>query len=347
MIVYYKNSFFDGFKRLKLVFHQNMNKEPQSWAELLKMRETERIAPPPPEYYVKPKIVEHPDGGVIYAQAPIEKPIEDKENEGINVDSHFYTTTRIVDPFDENEEDDDKEMKRLKMLRSRKTRRDHGPDITTWKIKTKYERELENENKSQNQTRNFPKSQMESEDYDIISGVPHKSPYKATIQGILKQREYSKRMETKRDFDPISNTFPSEKLEEQRTTSELQTRQRELDYYSSKLSKNERRAKNTLVNIITGEVKCEEAAKAINEFPTSDTRRCVTALKLEKEIVERREKAQRSKSSMAACRFNNGRMKEIRNWNIISGEQAKVGWNENVKMKPSIWTWCQAERLDV
>ncbi|KAK8890308.1 hypothetical protein M9Y10_035081 [Tritrichomonas musculus] len=321
--------------------------EPQSWAELLKMREAERNAPPPKEYYVRPTITFHPDGGVIYAQAPTTKPIEEKENEGINVDSHFYTSTRIVDPFDENEEDDDKETKRLKALRMRQNRHDHGLDITSWKIKSKYERERDDENEFRNRPRNYPKAQMESENYDIISGVPHQSPYKDTIQNILKQREYAKRMETKRDFDPISNTFPSESLENQRTTSELQTRKREVDYYTNKLFPNERRAKNTLVNIITGEVKNEEAAKAINEFPTSDTRRCVTALRLEKEIVERREKAQRSKSSQAACRFNNGRMKEIRNWNIISGESSKVGWNENVKMKPSIWTWCQAERLDV
>ena len=188
---------------------------------------------------------------------------------------------------------------------------------------------------------------MESGDYDIVSGMAHKSPYKTKIDQILKQREYAKTIEKQREYDPISNTFPSDCLEKERTLSDIQTRQNIIDHHLSKMPPNERRAQTSALNIITGECRERNVMNVVNDFPNSDERRCRTALKREREIVENRENAERCRTAKCANRFNNGRMKEIRNWNIINGTPTKVGWNENIKMKPSIWTWCQAEKLDL
>ncbi|OHT16229.1 hypothetical protein TRFO_41970 [Tritrichomonas foetus] len=314
-------------------------REPKSWSELLKQRESERNQPPPKEYYVLQKQVVHPDGGVISIQAPDARPIEESLNN--NLDTRLYTGRDIFNP------DEEEENTKSKLPRIVKPSHDHGLDITSWKLKTKIQREIDDRKAFETRPKNYPKAQMESEDYDIVTGIPHQTPYKATINNLLRQRERSKYVERNREFDPISNTYPSECLELKRATSELQQRQRELDYHFSKMSANEKRANKTLVNIITGEIKDENASKAINEFPTSDIRRCVKSKRLEAEIVERRENEVRARTAKVGCRYNNGRMKELRDWNIINGKEMKVGWDESVKMKPSIWTWCQSERLDV
>jgi hypothetical protein len=39
-------------------------------------------------------------------------------------------------------------------------------------------------------------------------------------------------------------------------------------------------------------------------------------------------------------------MLEVRDWNIVSGDKMVPGWDESVKMKPSLWEWCEIEHLE-
>ena len=313
-----------------------LQNEPRSWAEFLKQRESERNQPPPKEYYAKREQIHYQEAGVIPIQAPEKHPIEDSQN---HMDPRFYTNSQVF-PIKHDPAFPEPALKF-------KPNHDNGKEITTWKIKTKYQREIDDTNEFNMRPKNYPKAQMESEDYNIITCVPHESHYKSTIQTILKQRKFAENIDLNREFDPISNTFPSEILEIKRAASELQMRKNELDYHNSKLPKNERRAQNTLVNIITGEEKEKGAGKAINEFPDSQIGKFIKGIQQEKDIVENREKLERIRTARIGCRYNNGRFKGLRNWNIINGQNMSVGWDESVKMKPSIWTWCQSERLEV
>jgi hypothetical protein len=187
--------------------------------------------------------------------------------------------------------------------------------------------------------------QFESQNYDLISGVPYETPFTDRIDHILKQREVAQRCNEKRKVDPICGKCPTPELEEERSEKEAEQRQREIEYWEGKMSPNERRAKRTLANILTGEVKDPNAASAIQEFPTKYPRRAEIAVVREKEIVKKREDRTRTQTAKVGCRYNNGRMKEVRDWDIISGREMEAGWDESVKMKPSPWEWCNTEWL--
>jgi hypothetical protein len=44
-------------------------------------------------------------------------------------------------------------------------------------------------------------------------------------------------------------------------------------------------------------------------------------------------------------RYNNGRMRGVRDWDIISGREMKPGWDEGVKMTSELWEWFSIERI--
>lgn len=300
---------------------------PKSWGDLLRQREAERNAPPPKEFYVKSERKYYKDAGII----PTAGSDMRTQNPIFNMDTHFYATTHIFDPLDEKQ-------------RHVKPSHDHGLGITAWPTKTKEEREAEDLAALTNRThRRYP--QTERREFDVVSGVPHQSAFKSGVQQILKQREIAAQSETTRAFNPVSNTYPTEALESRRINDEAVRTQKEFEYRQSKLSANERRAKNSLVNIVTGEVK-EDLTSAFQQF-RGDPRRAARAYAREREMLAEREETVRAKTAMVGCRYNNGRMKEIRNWNIINGESTKVTMDESVKMKPSVWQWLQTERLDV
>ena len=48
-----------------------------------------------------------------------------------------------------------------------------------------------------------------------------------------------------------------------------------------------------------------------------------------------------------SCRFNNGRASELRNYNIINGVSVHQSLDKSVKNRPSVWQWCNTEKLDV
>ena len=299
--------------------------EPKSWAELLKQEEARRNNPPDKSFYVKQKIKEYPDGGIFA------KEVEDNPEYTANIiptDTHLYSTTSIFDPPEE-------------IPRKFKPSHDHGLKLLAWDEKQK---PFDDEEK----TRTFHriKPNYQNDEYDSITGVAKVSPFKHTVQQILKQREYSQKVMQTRTFDPVSNTFPSASLEETRHHDDEMRALKQHEYTLSKLPPNERRAHESLVNIITGEAKDEDVAnKFIADFKSSCVRNA-KSIQLEKDIQERREKEAERKTAMIGCRYNTpGRQRELRDWNVITGEPKVVGMDASVKPKPSVWQWCQTEAL--
>jgi hypothetical protein len=114
-------------------------------------------------------------------------------------------------------------------------------------------------------------------------------------------------------------------------------------HFQNKMPRNERRTRNWDINIITGELKDEQAASVVREF-TGSTHKAELAHQQEVELVLRREEAARIKTARIGCRYNNGRMAELKDYSIISGDPMKVGWDASVKMGPSVWEWCKLEQ---
>jgi hypothetical protein len=304
-----------------------MDPKPKSWAELLKQREAERQIRPGPEFYCTTRPKPQVEAG-IRCLAPPENPVETPK-----LDTHLYATTYIFDP----------EEKKPQITHPT---RDHGTDITRWPKRSPEEREdATNAVLAQNRLKGFPKVQLESGDCDIVSGVPHKRPFTAAVEHIQGNRAYASKCSQHRKIDPVSNQFPSAALEAKHLADAQQERRNQVEHFQAKMSENERRAKNTGVNIITGEVKDPKAAKAIREFATNP-RRAEIARQREVDIVARREEAARIRTARTGCRFNTGRMNELKDWSIISGDAWRVGWDESVKMRPTVWEWCDAERCD-
>jgi hypothetical protein len=303
--------------------------DPTSWAELLKRREAERTAGPPLDSYRRlPPILPRP-GGIAIEPAP-----ESVPPPGEHIDTTLYRTTKL---FDQEEV----------AVHPPRPRRDHGPDIARWHSQTQQQREDEtNAALAKQRLRGFPKVQLESGDFDIVSGVPYEAPFKATVGHIMRKREAAARCQERKRPDPVSHRIPIAALEERRVQNEAARRQNTIDYFQAKMPSNERRAKNTFVNIVTGELKRPDAAAAVNDFPGSNPRKAEIALEREDDIVRRREEERRVQTARIGCRYNNGRMEEIRDWNIVSGAQTQPGWDESVKMKPSLWEWCEIERLE-
>jgi hypothetical protein len=301
--------------------------EPKSWAELLKQREADRMKAIPSHCYRQLDPILPRPAGILPVAAPDTPPPTDK------TDLHIYATTSRFDPKEPVPPPD-------------VPRHDHGPDIVQWREKSQTDREAEtNAIIEARRLRGFPRVQFESSNYDLISGVPYQAPFTARVDEIRKRREAAHLWDTQRKVDPVTDRFPSELLESQRIANDKAKRQRKVEYFEGKMSANERRAKKTLANIVTGEVKDESAAAAIQEFPRGNPKRAEIAIVREKEIVRRREDRARVQTAKVGCRYNNGRMKEVRDWDIISGSDMQPGWDESVKMRPGVWDWCSTEGM--
>lgn len=189
--------------------------------------------------------------------------------------------------------------------------------------------------------------QHSNRDFDIISGQAKCSQFKSTINEILRQKESSQKILQTRSFDPISNTFPTDGLEMQRSEQETIDRAKYRESYLSRMPSNERRAKESMINIITGETKDEDLSRSlIHEFASTNINRNRKAMKLEEEIVQNREITATSKNKHVSCRYNtNGRLNELRDFDIITGQSKSSNLDFSVRMKPSIWEWCQEERI--
>ena len=299
--------------------------EPKSWAELLKQEEARRNNPPDKSFYVRPEIVKHPEGG-IFARDVEDNPELDKTL--IPMDTHYYSSTSIFDPPEEKP-------------RKYKPAHDHGLDLLTWDTRNK---PFDDEEKTRTFTRIKPSYQ--NDEYDSITGVAKVSPFKNSVQQILKQREYSQKVMATRTFDPVSNTFPSASLEETRIHDDEMKILKQHEFKVSKLPPNERRAHENIVNIITGETKDEDVA---NQFVSDFTSSCLRnqrSIQMEKNIQERREREEERRTAMIANKFNTpGRLRELRDWDLISGQSKVSGMDSSVKPRPSVWQWCQQEAL--
>ena len=303
--------------------------EPKTWGELLKQREADRNRPPPKEAYIPQTITIHPEGGIFPDTNFSPDPDADESSNDIPLDTHFYASTSI---FDEQEE----------KPRPHKEAHDHGNDPFIWPMKTKYERELEEPKK---QTRTSYRD-LKTRDFDMITGVPYENGFKSTVKRLLDQREKSATFKMHRNFDPISNTFPTEELESTRLQNEALAHQATFTAHLEKLPKTLQRSQNGTLNIITGECTDDNSLSAINEFPNSSIARGQNKLTRESEIVNTRQIQRNKEIERIGCRYNNGRERMLRDFNIINGAEESHSLDVSVKHKPSVWQWCQSERLE-
>ncbi|OHT10644.1 hypothetical protein TRFO_04144 [Tritrichomonas foetus] len=302
--------------------------EPKSWADLLKQKESERNQPPPKEFYVKEKITVHEEGG-IFPDTSVLQMDEPKEF----VDTSFYATDQL---FQEEEAD--------KNPRPFKPNHDHGNEPFIWPTKNRYIREKEDAEKLK--TRPLTKRDQKNRDFDLITGVPFENGFKNTVKQLLDQKEKSNSFRMSRNFDPISNTFPTAELETTRLNKEALEFQANVTKHLEKMPPTIQRANNGTLNIITGECTDEHSLTAINEFPNSDINRGVHRWARESQIVETREIQHHKEEERIGCRYNNGRERMLRDFNIINGNAEQHSLDVSVKHKPSVWQWCQAERLE-
>jgi hypothetical protein len=153
------------------------------------------------------------------------------------------------------------------------------------------------------------------------------------------------RIVANRKAEPIGNSFPTAALNVQAAEEAVAQRKREFERWQGKLPPNEQRVANSLVNIITGELKDPKAASSVAEFCGRSTWRAEVAGNREKAIIADREERARVAQARVGCRFNNGRMLELRDWNVINGYSVQPEWDETVKMMPTAWEWCSTEAL--
>ncbi|KAH0794355.1 hypothetical protein GPJ56_001648 [Histomonas meleagridis] len=304
-----------------------MRKQPTCWEDILKEREAERNRPPPPEAYIRPEIHKYEEGG-IFSKTEFDDSDKKNEVDDIPIDPSFYTTASM--------EGDDSQTKRRKF----KKIQDHD-DAFQWPKYTKYQRQTE---KAPTCT---TRRDLESRDFDVISGLSHKeSNFKSTIKQILDKKETYKQFKLSRQIDPISNTFPTEELESTRKQQEEMLHTTKYIEHLHKLSPNEQRAHSNEFNIITSECTNDSYLKVINDFPNSSLQKAQLARKRETEYVTKREEEKNKTQQRVFQRFTNGREKEQRDYNIINGYTESRPLSANIREKPSVWQWCQSERLD-
>ena len=304
--------------------------EPSSWEDILIQRQSERNNPPDKKYYLKEKLIEHKEGGIFPNTT---EDFESSNTIPINIDTSIYNSTSIY------------EIDEVKP-RKFKPSKDHGLDLLSWDKNSK--KELSNNfNKTSSIRANYNNDKKE---FDIVTGNNKKSQFKSTINEILFQKELSQKISKNRTFDPISNTFPTNDLENQRSIQDNNERNLLYEYTLNKMPPNERRVHESMVNIITGETKNEEIAqKFIHEFPNNNINRNKIAILKEQEIIQNRELTINHHNQQTSCRFNNlNRTKDNRDFDIINGNlNQNSNLNESVKFKPNIWDWCQTEALNL
>lgn len=303
--------------------------EPTSWAEVLKQREAERNMPPDPSFYTRHKIKKYEDAGIFAVESDDEEEFTKymTESHMPKTDTRLYVTDNII-------EDE------VKAPPKPKPRKDHGLDLLSWNN----QKEFADQEKVRKMKRISPS--YENKEFDSVTGVPKANAFKNSITQILKQRERSEKIMATRTIDPVSNTFPTANLEATRAKSELDARTKLHEFKLSKVPPNERRAMENTVNIVTGETSDEAVANEFVKDFTSSCERNKKSIAREKEIVAEREKVAQRETDRIGCRYNlEGRQKDMRNYNLITGEDVKVCMDKSVKMKPSVWQWCQTEAL--
>jgi hypothetical protein len=178
-----------------------------------------------------------------------------------------------------------------------------------------------------------------------VTGLPKDSAFSYTVKKLQERKQASAQFAENRESNPVKRGgIRAEKIG--RFEDEDLLRQQRVAYRESRMPPNERRARKGAIDIVTGDVKDSSFADIVDEFPRSNPSRAVLALEREAEIIERRLEHDRAQTSHAACRCNNGRVKEIRDFNIINGRSEEVVMSNNVKFKPSQWEWLQREKMD-
>ena len=306
----------------KIMKKSNPN-EPKTWSELVKQYEKDRNKPPPKEYYVKARIVEHPEGGIFAEPVPDVRTVQDD----IPIDTSIYLSTTTFEP---------PPAQKPRNVRPK----DHdqlGP-IFHW---DKFDRRRPPETSA---VQRRPTSY--ERDFNAITGKPTtQTGFKSSIKDIISKRDFANSFRMSRAIDPISNTFHTPELEQTRVSNEILQREAQISQKMARLPKNERRSRTNSANIVTGEIHDIKQDDVWKEFGESNVGRAVRGQNQEKEIVERREIQSQKQSQRTCCRFNNGRSTMQRDWNIINGNSSTVAMDSSVKMQPSVWAWCQAERI--
>lgn len=296
------------------------SQEPESWGEFLKQYERGRNHPPPLESYKRDEIVVHEEGGIFSDTRKLET-----GSVPIHVDTHIYSTTAIFDPLEEKP-------------RRKIVARDHGLDFLAWPKKPKEEQIPARFSKRDGQVR----------DYNAITGVPFESNFKSTVKHIIDTREVAKSVSLRRSIDPVSNTFPTAELEATREEQEALQRQAMIACRLERMPENEKRTQTGAYDIICGTTVDEKlASKLVNDYPNSNPGRAKLALDRESKLLAQRESERLRDMARVSCRFNNGRASELRNYNIINGASVHQSLDKSVKNKPSVWMWCNTEKLDV
>ena len=292
--------------------------EPKTWGEILKQYESQRIQPPPPDAYVKQKIVRHEDGGIFADTTKMEGDTE------VRCDTRLYSTDQVFAPDD------------LPKPRRPAVQRDHGFEIFAW---PKRQPRAEPER---------PPSLTNTRDFNILTGAPIEGRFKSTVKHLLDQRDQARTASMRRSIDPVSNTFPTAELEATRGQQEALQRQAIVTHKLEMMPETERRAHAGVLNIISGETRDEATAqKMTNDFPNSTIGRGLMKLEREQRIVEARERVHMRDMDRVACRYNNGRANELRDYDIVTERRMYPALDKSVRNKPSIWQWCQDERLDL
>lgn len=321
----FNGRFFSNKRILQTRFFKLMSAEPKSWAEILKQREAERNQPPPRDSYTRPVIKKYEEGGIFAIDSDGKSHID--PDDYVMTDTHMYSTTSIFDPEEEKPQ-------------HFKPSHDHGIDFLAWPKKSKYAKP------EPQKARPITKRDEKTRDFDLISGKPFASGFKSTVKTLLDQKEQSKQFRVSRSFDTITNTFPTQELEATRAQNEELERLALITSHLDKMPPNERRSNGNSVNIITGEFTDPDALSSIKEFPNPSAHRAKLAIEQENLLVTKREEERQKEVDRIGCRFNNGRSRELRDWNIVNGTPMHSCMAESVKMKPSVWDWCKKESLD-
>jgi hypothetical protein len=180
----------------------------------------------------------------------------------------------------------------------------------------------------------------------MITGVPFEKPFRASLDEIRTKREKSQQFHHSRTISPVSHQFPTRDLDEADAGERERARATLVDFHLSKMPANERRARTGALNIIDGRCTDETVANAVNDFPNSQIGRSIKALDRQARIVDDREQVRTKELSRVSCRYNNGRVRELRDWNIINGGQWNETLGDDVQNRPSVWEWCSTERLE-
>lgn len=282
--------------------------EPQSWADLLKQYEAGRNRPPPAEFYKREPTIKYMEGGIFSNTEPFEdtEPTADPP-----MDTSMYMSTNLFD---------EPEPEHLIV----RPRRDHGLDLTAWPQKPQKTNTQQPQRKRIGPT---PK------DFDIISGELLDSPYKRRVQALCKEKQLSATFHDEGVPSDFFKEGDNQELEARKTMR------------LSRMSSNERRAATGTVNIITGDVQDEAAAQSIQEFSHPNYQRATLAVTREQTMVRNREEIAQRQLARVGCRYNNGRTRELRDFDIVKGTPVHPGWDQSVRMMPSTWEQCQMESL--